>query len=190
MENDNLFIKKLENYLDLTLNDFDKERIAGYLREYVADIPELKPQVITKIKTVYKYLGEDLKEKMEVDATMVLVKPSEIIEFISGFIVQPQEIIELISQKTGVSITKMKGRQRYSDYVLARHTAMFFINKSCFESLLATGKIFNRDHTSVIHAIRNVRNMIEGGHTKYIELVQSISDTIKQNNIPLTTITP
>ncbi|MTV64471.1 helix-turn-helix domain-containing protein, partial [Streptococcus pneumoniae] len=69
----------------------------------------------------------------------------------------------------------------YSDYVLARHTAMFFINKSCFESLLATGKIFNRDHTSVIHAIRNVRNMIECGHTKYIELVQSISDTIKQN---------
>ena len=174
MENDNLFIKKLENYLDLTLNDFDKERIAGYLREYVADIPELKPQVITKIKTVYKIVGDIQQSALDADAV----------------IVQPQEIIELISQKTGVSITKMKGRQRYSDYVLARHTAMFFINKSCFESLLATGKIFNRDHTSVIHATRNVRNMIEGGHTKYIELVQSISDTIKQNNIPLTTITP
>ena len=174
MENDNLFIKKLENYLDLTLNDFDKERIAGYLREYVADIPELKPQVITKIKTVYKVVGDVQQSILDADAV----------------IVQPQEIIELISQKTGVSVTKMKGRQRYSDYVLARHTAMFFINKSCFESLLATGKIFNRDHTSVIHAIRNVRNMIEGGHTKYIELVQSISDTIKQNNIPLTTITP
>lgn len=174
MENDNLFIKKLENYLDLELNDFDKERIAGYLKEYVADIPELKPQVITKIKTVYKIVGDIQQSALDADAV----------------IVQPQEIIELISQKTGVSITKMKGRQRYSDYVLARHTAMFFINKSCFESLLATGKIFNRDHTSVIHAIRNVRNMIEGGHTKYIELVQSISDTIKQNNIPLTTITP
>lgn len=165
MENDNLFIKKLENYLDLTLNDFDKERIAGYLREYVADIPELKPQVITKIKTVYKVVGDVQQSILDADAV----------------IVQPQEIIELISQKTGVSVTKMKGRQRYSDYVLARHTAMFFINKSCFESLLATGKIFNRDHTSVIHAIRNVRNMIECGHTKYIELVQSISDTIKQN---------
>lgn len=169
MENDNLFIKKLGNYLDLTLNDFDKERIAGYLKEYVADIPELKPQVITKIKTVYKYLGEDLKEKMEVDATMVLVKPSEIIEFISGF--------------TGISYKKMASKDRHFDIIIARHTAMYFVNKICHETLKGTGILFNRDHTSVINAVRNVRNMMEGGNAKYISLFESMTNKISTYTI-------
>jgi len=172
MENDNLFIKKLENYLDLTLNDFDKERIAGYLREYVADVPELKPQIITKIKTVYKYLGDDLKDKMDADTSIILVKPSEVIELISGF--------------TGISYKKMAGKDRHSEIIIARHTAMYFVNKICHETLKGTGILFNRDHTSVINAVRNVRNMMEGGNSKYISLFESMSNKIATYEIKKT----
>ena len=164
MSNKDLFFKNLETYLDIELSEFDRKRIGGYMDEYVGGLPEKKAHEITKIKTVYKYLS-DIEEKIN-DSDIVLVAPSE--------------IISLITNKTGIGIRKLMGRHRYSETVLARHVAMYFINQKCHETLVKTGAIFNRDHTSVINAIRNVRNMIEGGNEKYIGLVTYISETISQ----------
>jgi len=161
MNNKDLFLKDLSDYLDIELSEFDCKRIGGYLDEYVGALPEQNPQVITKIKTVYKYVGEDLKDKLEVDANVVLAKPSE--------------ILELVEQYTGVSYNSISGTNRKSEVIVARHTAMYFINKVCHLPLNATGKIFNKDHTSVLNAVKNVRNMIEGGDVRYISLFEFVS---------------
>jgi len=56
MTSENQFIKKLEVYLDQYFNEFSKNRILGYLKEYVDAIPEQKPIIIyqDKIKEVIK----------------------------------------------------------------------------------------------------------------------------------------
>lgn len=161
MTNQEAFIKNLSDYLDLDFSDFDKKRILGYLNDYVADVVETKPQVITKIRTVYKYVGEDLKDKISSDVNVVLVKPSE--------------IIELISEFTKVPFDKMAGKNRCSRLIVARHTAMYFINKICHLTLSDTGRMFNKDHTSVLNAVKNVKNMIEGGDARYISLFEFVS---------------
>jgi hypothetical protein len=161
MNSKDLFLKTLSDYLDLEFSDFDKKRIVGYLDGYVADVVDTKPQVITKVRTVYKYVGEDLKDKIQVDANVVLAKPSEIIDLIVDF--------------TKVSYNQMIGRDRHSKTIVARHTAMYFINKICHLTLSDTGRMFNKDHTSVLNAVKNVRNMIEGGDIRYISLFEFVS---------------
>lgn len=53
---ENQFIKKLEVYLDQEFNQYSRNRILGYLKEYVDAIPEQKPIIIyqDKIKEVIK----------------------------------------------------------------------------------------------------------------------------------------
>lgn len=167
MSKEDNFLDNLEAYLDLTLNDFDKTRILGYLKEYVdgLPIPVIKPaKVSTLPKVAFKYI-----EKHDIVSNNEGVKA-----------IEPNEIIKLISNLTGVTVEQMKGRIRKFEYVLARHTAMYFINKSCHESTVATGKMFNRDHTSVIHAIQHVRDMSEIKHQKYIVLIDQILTEINQ----------
>jgi chromosomal replication initiation ATPase DnaA len=165
MTNQEVFIKNLADYLDLEFTDFDKKRIGSYLEEYVCGLPEQKPQVITKIKTVYKYLSDDLKEKLKEGTDEVIV-------------VKPSEIIQIISSLTGISYKKMAAKDRHSEIIIARHTAMYFVNKICHETLVGTGVLFNRDHTSVINAVRNVRNMMEGDNSKYIALFEAVTSKI------------
>ena len=169
MENINLFIKNLSDYFNLDMSEFDRKRVVEYVYEYVGSLPQSKPEVI--IKTVYKFVADNIQQQKELTVKdMVTVSPSE--------------IINLVSSKTKGSFDKMAGRQRYSDIVIARHVAMYFINIKCHESLVKVGQLFNRDHTSVINAVRNVRNMIEGGNQKYSDLfkyvLESISHPIKQ----------
>jgi chromosomal replication initiation ATPase DnaA len=172
MESKQVFLKELETYLDIELSEFDGKRILGYLDEYVGSLPEQKPEVITKIKTVYKFIADNEQKQKELIVKDIAVT-------------KPSEIVSLVSSKTGISFSKMVGRQRYSDIVLARHVAMYFINTKCHESLVKTGQMFHRDHTSVINAVRNVRNMIEGENQKYSELfkyvLEAINHPIKQS---------
>lgn len=53
---ENRFIKKLEFYLDQEFNQYSKNRILGYLKEYIDAIPEQNPIIIyqEKIKEVIK----------------------------------------------------------------------------------------------------------------------------------------
>ena len=165
MTSQEIFLKNIADYFQLDLTDFDKKRICGYLDEYVGNLPEQKPQTITKIKTVYKYLSDDLKEKLkEGTDEVILVKPSE--------------IIQIVSNITGISYKKMAAKDRHLDIIIARHTAMYFVNKICHETLVGTGVLFNRDHTSVINAVRNVRNMMEGDNSKYIALFEAVTSKI------------
>jgi hypothetical protein len=53
---ENQFIKKLEVYLDKEFGEYSRNRILGYLKEYVDSIPKQKPTIVyqEKIKEVIK----------------------------------------------------------------------------------------------------------------------------------------
>ena len=171
MNNEDLFIKNVADYLNIDLNDFDKKRVLEYLNEYVVSLPKVEDapvKVITVPKIIYKYVNR--KDNHEI----VNGKQVKIIE--------PQKIIELVEKFTKVSEKQMKGKDRYFGTVLARHVSMWFINKVCHETLTETGKMFNRDHTSVINAVKNVTNMAEAENTKYVKLIEQINNEL---SIPL-----
>lgn len=65
----------------------------------------------------------------------------------------------LICKKYGVTWTQLTSKSRVRDIVKARHTFMFIANTQLGMTKTKIGKMFNRDHTTVIHAISTINDM-------------------------------
>jgi len=71
------------------------------------------------------------------------------------------EIIGMVSNTLGVSLKAMCGKERHRDYVIARHMAMSLTRELTDMNLATIGAVFNRDHASVIHAIKRNKERME-----------------------------
>lgn len=73
-----------------------------------------------------------------------------------------EDIIQIICEETGVSISAIRGKTRIRTVVLARHLISYY-GKICTDlSLQQIGHaIGGKDHTTVIHANRSIKDLIE-----------------------------
>tara|TARA_B100001123_G_scaffold326111_1_gene366700 strand:- start:987 stop:1886 length:900 start_codon:yes stop_codon:yes gene_type:complete len=80
-------------------------------------------------------------------------------------------IQEIVSKFFNISIEQMKDKARRKEIVIARQVAMYFSKDFTNNSLKSIGFHFGgRDHSTVIHAVRSVNDMID-------------TDSIFKNNI-------
>lgn len=71
--------------------------------------------------------------------------------------VKPQDIIQSVSNHYHLKQSAIKGKRRNKDLVKARHIAMFLLRNELNTPLEEIGQWFsNRDHTSVIHAVKKI----------------------------------
>lgn len=65
------------------------------------------------------------------------------------------DIINRVSKETGVTVAEMKGTRRLRRVADARQRAMAEVGAQCYWlSLPQIGRIFQKDHTTVLHAMR------------------------------------
>ncbi|MBI2484988.1 hypothetical protein HYW18_02480 [Candidatus Uhrbacteria bacterium] len=69
---------------------------------------------------------------------------------------QVHEVFEVVCRFYNVSQADIKGPRRPRRLIEPRHVAMFFIRRGTAMSLPQIGRIFNRDHTTVLHALESV----------------------------------
>lgn len=68
-------------------------------------------------------------------------------------------IINVITRKTGITFSQMKDSTRKGHVVAARQTAMVFIYLDLGMTYNKIGELFGgRDHSTVIHALKSIRN--------------------------------
>lgn len=65
-------------------------------------------------------------------------------------------IIELTSNHFGIDKELLFKRDRHDSTVKARMLVMYYMYRILGYTLSETGRFFNRDHTTVIHAVRKV----------------------------------
>ncbi|HFI0304262.1 chromosomal replication initiator protein DnaA [Streptococcus sp. P25B114] len=71
----------------------------------------------------------------------------------------------------GVSLKEIKGSKRLQNIVLARQVAMYLAREMTDNSLPKIGKAFgNRDHTTVMHAYKKIRDMLKNNESFLIEI--------------------
>lgn len=70
------------------------------------------------------------------------------------------QIVDAVCAYFDVTRKDLLGKSRVQHLVAARHICMFLMSKVCDMSLTAIGGIFNRDHTSVRHAVIKVEKQI------------------------------
>ena len=77
----------------------------------------------------------------------------------------PQETIDRIindvSQRSGIKKEKIFSRSRKKEIVAARFACMYLLRKEAFMTFAAIGRIFGRDHTTAIHALSSVENLLD-----------------------------
>ena len=67
-------------------------------------------------------------------------------------------ILEQVSEQSGHSIERILSKRRFANITRARHCAMWAMRQQGM-SFPAIGRVFNRHHTSVMHACSKVESL-------------------------------
>jgi chromosomal replication initiator protein len=71
--------------------------------------------------------------------------------------IDPEQIKNSVAEYYNITISDINGKKRTSEIARARQVAMFLIKSMTTLSLPSIGKLFDgRDHTTVLHAVRNI----------------------------------
>lgn len=72
-----------------------------------------------------------------------------------------ERIFDIVSRRYGVSEEDIRGKKRNDNIAKARHLCIYLIRQLTELSLADIGKLFSRDHTTVIASINYVKGQIE-----------------------------
>lgn len=91
-------------------------------------------------------------------------------------------IIEKSAQLYGVNRDELSEHTRRANVVIPRQVAMYLLRTDMRLSFPSIGKLFDRDHTTVIHACNKVKEMI-GKNAKVRNRVEKIQKLIENGNL-------
>ncbi len=74
--------------------------------------------------------------------------------------VREENILKIVFEYLDVPF-KHNYKNRKRELVFARQVALFFLKKYTPKSLVELGNIFNKDHASVLHSIKTIKNLLE-----------------------------
>ncbi|MFP5377559.1 MAG: chromosomal replication initiator protein DnaA [Acidimicrobiia bacterium] len=91
----------------------------------------------------------------------------------AGHAVTCGRIIDEAASVFGVSVEALRGHSRTRSLVQARQSAMYVCRSLTDESLPAIGRAFgDRDHTTVLHAVRKIEQLMAERATVYAKVVE------------------
>lgn len=70
-----------------------------------------------------------------------------------------ESIINKVAEFYGLTEEEVLGRCRKQDLVKARFVAIYFIRNKTEFTLKTIGRMFKRDHASIIHALKTIRQV-------------------------------
>ncbi len=127
------------------------ESFVTYIAQHIkGDVRQIESAVIA-IRAKAKLLG--------CPVAMDLVK--EVVGSVVGEpkLLSSEMISEFVGSQFKVSIQAMQSRSRKKNLTFPRQVAMYLCRKHTRESLVEIGKIFNRDHSTVLHSIKVVTGL-------------------------------
>lgn len=161
------FISELESYLDIKFDKYSVSRIGKYLCDYKGKIPAPNPIIINKDKIVYRQLR-----------TKDIITPQDVNENTPT----TQDVLRVIMEGANLPKKIIIGMSREAHIVTARHVAIYVMRDLCGETLMNIGKIFNRDHTTILYSIQHVMKMIELQDYHYVKLLGFVNYHLEHND--------
>ena len=152
-----ILLKKIE-FSAMNTSDFSDDALDYISENYSSSIRQLEG-ILTRLTfytTINNYNGTiDLNYLTEA-LGLTNIKIDKNIQ------VDSKRILHVVSDYYSISIEQIKGSSRKNQVVIARQIAMYLIRTILDTPLIEIGKIFsNRDHTTVMHSIAKVDNMLK-----------------------------
>lgn len=148
-----------------------EEAFVEYIAQHIqGDVRQLESAMIA-LNAKKNLLGG------EIEKALIL----EVVKSIGGVsqLLTPQMISEFVGSQFKVSMKDMQSRSRKKALTFPRQVAMYLSRKHTTESLADIGKLFNRDHSTVLHSIRKVTDLTRRDNSVEAQ-VDLLSDKVKQ----------
>lgn len=91
--------------------------------------------------------------------------------------VSPSKIIDVVCEAYNVTIIELMGKRRDVPLPAARQLSMYLIRKYCNGKVTQIGKLFNKDHTTVIHSCQEVVKRMDV-YPDFVKKVQQITENL------------
>lgn len=95
--------------------------------------------------------------------------------------VTPDQVSKMVSDHYGISVNELTSKVRRKPIVFARHLCMYLMRENTSFSLEQIGGYFSRDHSSVIHAVKKIKEQISKDSTAS-QLVDGMTSRLLNNN--------
>lgn len=76
-------------------------------------------------------------------------------------VITPERIITMVCDHFNLNPEHIKTKRRVKEHVHARHVIFYFLRKHTKMTLKTAGELFNRDHTTVIHGLENLSDIMD-----------------------------
>ena len=145
--------------------------------EYIAENIKLNVRqiegTVNRILAFQQLMGES------VDSATVIRAVKEMISDEPNVVPTADVVIEEVCSFYNIDAAVLRGQSRAKEVSLARQIAMYLIRQMTNLSLKDIGKEFeNRDHTTVLHSIGRVEDMIKND-PETDEIIKDITNNIK-----------
>ena len=139
-------IKKKSEDMGLSIPQHLIDYIAERLNNNVRQIEG----ILKKLYAIHSLTGSEIS-KESIDSVISIVDPGNIPND-----VMVEKILKHVSKKYGVSVDDIKSKKKTDSIASARHVSVYIIRKLTDLSLKHIGKVFGRDHSTVISSINKV----------------------------------
>ena len=112
---------------------------------------------VLKKLTAYSFVSSNAVISLE----LVKQTITDILKGTEPISITTDKIIKSVSVSTGISVEEIKGRKRTKEIAFARHLAIYIMRKITDLSLPSIGKIFNRNHSTILSACDSLENEIK-----------------------------
>ncbi|MDI9355956.1 MAG: DnaA/Hda family protein [Chitinophagaceae bacterium] len=159
------------------------EHVINYLSEQPIDnIRDLNGIIVT----LYQY-SEYLQKDIDIEMTENIYKKKlPKIEKKNEFMLKPitiEIIQQMVANQFNISLDDMKSLDRRRSITTPRYIAMDLCRNNTRNSVVEIGKAFNKDHTTVVAAQKNIKNLLSGkdnGEKIFRDGYLMIEEKIKQ----------
>ncbi len=147
------------------------DEICSYIAENITSNVRQIEGVVKKLEAYSALLDSNVNEMS------VLKSIKDVIRKKPDYLPTPEFIIEQTASYYSLTPKELTGRSRVKNVVLARQVAMHLIRELTGLSLQDIGAIFDRDHTTVMHATEKVKESIQSS-LQFAEIIKDITTNI------------
>ena len=133
--------------LSSEINDYIATTITANVRQLEG--------TVKKIKALHELMGREIDKSLAEEAITDIFKENP------GMKPTPEIILQEVSNFYTIPVEKLRGSGRSRDMVQPRQVAMYLVRKLTDYSLPEIGKVFFRDHTTVLHSINKVEEYLK-----------------------------
>ncbi|MCA1644350.1 MAG: chromosomal replication initiator protein DnaA [Chloroflexi bacterium] len=123
--------------------DFIAQKVQSNIRELEGSLNRLLAQA--------RHMQQPVTIELAARALHDLVSPGP-----SGRGATPVAILTAVARYFGVKTDDLKGKARHKQIVVPRHIAMYLLREDAQLSTPEVGRLLNRDHTTVLHGMKQV----------------------------------